>query len=429
MFGHNNHLVLKITRGCNLRCSYCYIENKEKYHDEAITIPVLEKIIDRLVYDRQKSLNINPIDITLHGGEPTYVGKEKLEKILSTLSRKLNEHSMNYQLSMMTNLTLIDDEMAEILKKYNVSVGFSFDGLEGNGLRTDKYDDNFYIEKMNLLQKYRLNFGPLMVVTTQNYNNGKIQKTLNFLKKRYGITDVKVNYAEDVNSPLDSYSDNFELNGKDFFNNAWLHYVEDFLDGKTQKVKEGNLERYLKKYIKDSIVESHTVVETGNCGVKFCGGGVKIVEVEPDGIINYCGRYSKAYKEARLGTVDDHEFLELKSYGRYFDFLKNKNKVITEAGCDTCNAKNICEYGCMAFYYSKYGKWGVRKDLVCSLFKEMHSYFEENKAKILNRYIDCYGFDKDAAYVDDSDFEEIGLKHVDGFKINYENNMLVLRRN
>ncbi|MFW6002584.1 MAG: hypothetical protein ACOCQD_04525, partial [archaeon] len=85
---------------------------------------------------------------------------------------------------------------------------------------------------------------------------------------------------------------------------------------------------------------------------------------------------------------DDDEFLDMQSYKRYVDFLELKDEVIRNTGCDQCPARYICDHGCMAFYYSKFGEWGVRTDLVCDLYIPMHSYLYKNREKIINKTIE-----------------------------------------
>ena len=380
MFGHINHLVLKVTRDCNLRCKYCYVKNKDSFRDEVITIDVVKKIIKRLIFDKKKNKDNMPVNITLHGGEPTKIGKDRLYEILEYISLTLKKEKIPFELSIQTNLTLIDEDIAAIFNKFNVGVGFSFDGLESNKLRTDINDD-FFIDKMRLLQRYKVSFGPLIVITKENYKS--IFTTLHYLKKEFNIEDVKLNYAEDI----DPNSDNqFELNGKEFFNNVWKKVIDDFIKNKTKRIHEPSVERIVRKFVYNQLTGEQDK-ETGNCGIKFCGGGMRVIEVEPSGDVFYCGRFSESYQDAKVGSVDESEFLDIQSYKRYIDFIKSKDDVIRKTGCDACPAKNICDYGCMAFHYSKKGEWGIRKDLVCDLYIPMHNYLYKHRNKIMKKII------------------------------------------
>lgn len=384
MFGHINHLVLKVTRGCNLSCGYCYIKNKESFDKESIELKTVHKIIDRLVSDKKKNKDKMPVNITLHGGEPTKIGRKKFYQIVEYIDHTLSKEEIPFLLSTQSNLTLIDENFAQVLNRFDVSIGFSFDGIGGNSLRTTKFNDDFFLDKMRMFRKYKVDFAPLIVITKENYD--KIFDTLDFLEKEFGIKNVRLNYAEDVITKKLSDSDNFEIKGSVFFEKIWKKVVDEFITDKIDNIYETNVERIIRKFVNYELLGKKDN-EQGNCGLDFCGGGVRIIEVEPDGNISYCGRYSQPFEEAHIGHVDDLEFLDMKSYGRYFDFIKNKDEVIRNTGCDVCPAKHICDHGCMAFYYSKFGKWGVREDLICDLYIPMHNYLYENREKIINKTI------------------------------------------
>jgi len=83
-------------------------------------------------------------------------------------------------------------------------------------------------------------------------------------------------------------------------------------------------------------------------------------------------------------NVRDKDFLALKQLSRYTDFIREKHQVILDAGCDTCIADGICDHGCMAFYYSKFGKWGIRTDLTCDIHKSFYKYCVINIVEIIN---------------------------------------------
>lgn len=384
MFGHINNLILKVTRDCNLRCEYCYLKNKNAFKDESISLKTIEKIVKRLVFDKKKNRNKTPVDITLHGGEPTKIGKDKLYSILELITDYLTREDIEFSISMQTNLTLVDEDLATILNKFGVRLGFSFDGIDSNKLRTKNFSDDFFIKKMKMLNKFNVGFRPLIVITKENYKT--IFNTLEFLEKEFSIHNIRLNFAEDVTTQKTSESDNFEINGKEFFENVWKKVIDDFITDKTDDLYETNVERIIRKFVFNQLTGEKDR-EQGNCGVKFCGGGIKVIEVEPDGYVHYCGRYDQSYDIAKVGHVTDKEFLDIQSYRRYIDFLKLKDEVIRNTGCDVCPAKHICDHGCMAFYYSKFGKWGVREDLVCDLYIPMHNYLYENRDKIINKIV------------------------------------------
>jgi len=82
---------------------------------------------------------------------------------------------------------------------------------------------------------------------------------------------------------------------------------------------------------------------------------------------------------------DNKEFLELKQISRYFSSVKTRHGLVSALDCDICEADNICDHGCMAFHYSKYGEFGIRDNLVCNIFKPLNKYIITHEKEIFER--------------------------------------------
>lgn len=423
MFGHINHLVLKVTKDCNLRCEYCYVKNKDAHRGEVIKFETLQDIIKRVAFDRIKTQNKEKVNITLHGGEPTIIGKKNLYKFFDFITSYLTEKEIPFALSTQTNLTLVDKEIAEIFNQFDVQVGFSFDGFGSNDLRLKNSSDEFFTNKIQLLKDNNVKCGALFVVTTENYKDKKVNNSANKMKEMFDMRP-KINYAEDIITDKTSESDNFEINGADFFGAYFKNEFEDFLSCKIDNLIDENSNKYLERFLNDMFLEYDSVNETGNCYMKWCGGGLRVIEVEPTGEIHYCGRYSEPFQASKIGTVWDEEFLDLKSYRRYIDMINIKSNLLKQYGCDSCRAKHICDYGCLAFHYSKFEKWGIREDLVCDYFKTMYDYFEKNKDRIIRR---IFGKNKKIEIKVKGPVVK-SLKKVGGFNTKFEKGKLTIEK-
>jgi radical SAM protein with 4Fe4S-binding SPASM domain len=276
----------------------------------------------------------------------------------------------------------MNEEYAQVLGKYCVSIGASFDGInKGNEGRTKTINQEKYEEKFKLMDKYGLQYGFLLVASESNIDY--IHESVEYLRDVYKINGVKINYAEDVNNV------GGEVSGKDFFEKAWKPFIDDYING--EKIIEDNLNEIIKRFIIQLLTYSNGFPKS-NCGLKICGGGINIIEMNPDGSIYLCGRYSEDYPVAYVMEVLDNDFLALKQYKKYIGFVKEKNKHLIDLKCDTCPADFICDHGCMAFHYSKYEKYGIRKNLVCEIFKPLQRYLTENAFGILKTY---YNLNKD----------------------------------
>lgn len=117
------------TTGCNLGCTYCY-ENPDRERSEewAQSQYDMEKIMEGLREFKKRYPDEAP---GLHGGEPLLMARDDIRRIFEWVNNNYEE-SPHIQ----TNATLIDEEVIQIFKEHNVSVGVSCDGpKELNRLR------------------------------------------------------------------------------------------------------------------------------------------------------------------------------------------------------------------------------------------------------------------------------------------------------
>jgi len=381
MFAQANMLVLKLTRDCNLRCEYCYIRHKDDYRGERIDFDLYKDIINRIIKDRLKAeTNNQKFSIIFHGGEPLLMDLDQLSRMFEYARKKFIENDVSHEFGIQSNLTLLTPDLCKLLHEYDVSVGMSFDGFaNGSFARSKILDDEFFKAKIALMDEYGVRWGPLLVANSSNYQ--KIVKSVDYLKREYDAKAIKVNYVEDVNT-IDQGS---EITGREFINNSFIPFITDFINGKP--MIESNTFMLLEKFFKHSLYVFEDTARS-NCYTKFCGGGISIVEMEPSGKVFLCGRYSENYEEAYIENARDKDFLDLIQIGKYIDFAYKKHKIILETGCDICPARHICDHGCMAFHMSKYGTYGIRKGLVCEIFKPTYDFLVKNESKIFRVFLE-----------------------------------------
>lgn len=115
-------VVWNCTNQCNLKCKHCYANSKKFKSEEELNTNEAKALIDDL-----SKLHI-PV-LLISGGEPLI--REDIFEIINYA----NKHNIRVTIS--TNGTLIDKEMAKDLKKYCVSyTGISLDGI---GSRHDDF--------------------------------------------------------------------------------------------------------------------------------------------------------------------------------------------------------------------------------------------------------------------------------------------------
>jgi radical SAM protein with 4Fe4S-binding SPASM domain len=361
--------------------------DKDKYRGETMNFELYKRVIDRIVEDKKTLLSEDPkvrFSLIFHGGEPVIIGYDLLAKMLEYAKVKFEQDSISYSFGIQTNMTLLTEDIVSLFHKYDCQIGASFDGIKkGNEGRSKIIDEEKFINKIEMVKSLGTPIGFLLVANKSNIDTA--MESRSYMLEKLNAKSTKMNYAEDVTV---ENSDN-EVTGEEFFIKILAPILEDFI--KNSNLYEDNLDQILNKFITENL-SSDNGYQHSNCGEKICGGGINIIELNPDGALYFCGRYSTEFKDAYIMNIEEKDFLALKQLKRYTDFVKEKHQAILDTGCDLCYADGICDHGCMAFHYSKYGKYGIRKELVCPIFKNVYKWLSGHQVEIIEALERKYKF-------------------------------------
>jgi len=378
MFRFTDLIIFRMTRDCNLNCKYCFMLEKEKYKDEIIDFELFKKIVLKIIQQRKTNNRNNQLHFILHGGELLLLGYKKLNEILEFITIKFKENNINYSLGCQTNATLLTEEIAQLFNKFNVNVGLSFDGINDSSRNNIKQE--VFESKFKILNDSNVKYSFIVVASKNNIENlNETKKYLDDLQENNKILGYKINYAEDMINPGECSL--IELSGKTIFEKVWKPTIEDFIQGK--KIIENNSMTLLEKTLVD-ILSNHENNSRSGCNNKWCGAGVSIIAIEPDGNINLCDRYSKDFDDIFIQHSLDNDFLGLNQLNEVIKYNLIKDKIYHD--CDTCFADYVCDHGCFAFHYSKYGEYGIDTRLVCDQYKDLYTFIQENIKEILESY-------------------------------------------
>lgn len=110
------NITLLLTMNCNLRCIYCY-EGAGIVSSKALSNNDY-KIIYKFIVKQLQLRNSKTLSICLFGGEPTIELKNS-RLFLKEIRNYCSENDINFITSIVTNGTLIDDDVIEILYENN----------------------------------------------------------------------------------------------------------------------------------------------------------------------------------------------------------------------------------------------------------------------------------------------------------------------
>lgn len=332
-------VVFRPTNACNLRCTYCYDKDNHQLSEKAISKKVTEtfqkeeeniiKALDILYQDEKYP------QIILHGGEPLLIETKVLDKFCENLKNK------GIDISIQTNGTLITDEVIELLKRYDISIGLSLDGSNEKQNYQRIYPDgnnsfNRVMTSLNKLKQEKIKFGIIMSVAKQHI--GVEQELYDFIGKNDLYCNIRPVFAscDELSSTIMT-----EEEFAQFFTNLFdIWFYDEDKKVSTHQILE--LYQTLKGQIDKNFFE-RGCNNSPNCFRNFISLDV----------------YSNLYACNRLYGIPEFYYGNLKKQ-KYIDIKEKIEKLIElrqkaiSKNCGDCEEFNRCNGGCPAESYDIY---------------------------------------------------------------------------
>lgn len=337
-------MYLLLTDGCNLRCDYCFEEAplipidfkpvlmSEETAKEAIDY--FDQLTDRYGRSNQKKI------IHLYGGEPL-LNKNVIKYVISHISNINKMRGFEkYEVVIVTNGILIDEDIAKLFSSHQVTVGISLDGPQDiNDIhRKSESKKSFQriINGYNILKKHGVQAGISATLTPAVVKN--FDRVLDFFIKDLGIQDG-------ISFNILHYSPTNPV-GADYFKDAAKCIIKAFTRFRMLGIYEERMMRKAEAFIGQKAMFA-------DCGVI----GNQIV-VAPDGKIGVCQDYVKP-RTYFNGSVFDKNYDPFKQ--KLFNGWDNRSPLFMDQ-CLDCDAIGICGGGCPASVELKTGsRWNIDK--------------------------------------------------------------------
>ena len=114
---------LSITEKCNLACPYCYVANRDQF----MTPETFDQTLEKIKYYTKRA-GCDGVHISYFGGEPL-LNWELVKYAIPKIKAK------GWSQTIVSNMTLITQEIVDFCKAYGVGFSWSFDGLGSNESR------------------------------------------------------------------------------------------------------------------------------------------------------------------------------------------------------------------------------------------------------------------------------------------------------
>ena len=352
-------LVLTLTTGCNLGCTYCYRED--------LTTPskatVMEESTARRAIDLllKESTGHERVNVVFFGGEPT-TRFASIRALVPYAEDKAQKLGKVVDFSLTTNASLLTDEMIGFFESHRFGISVSMDGDE-------ELHDRYRItiggkgtHKLVSKNVGRLLAGctsrPVGARVTLSGGNTDVARIYRHLHDKLGFAEVGFAPATASNdSPLG-------LDGAEMRTviNAMKALGREYTEAAKQGVRHGfsNMNQMMQD------------LYSGTRKTVPCGAGIGLLAVGAEGQLALCHRFTgtsfSTFGDVNAGIAQ-----------------KELSAFLTEAqtmhpACQGCSARSICAGGCYHESYVRHGDAMSPTFSHCDFIREW-----------LDFGIECYG--------------------------------------
>ena len=346
---------INVTQRCNLACKYCFV----KQQPMEIDYKTAKDAVD--FYAKNALDNLTTPTATFFGGEPML----RYDDIIKPIVEYIRGRYGDYDLSITTNGTLLNEERLKFLSDNSVSVLLSIDGDKAtqDKLRV-KHDGSGSFDDIpiDLYRKYypdetfRATLDPRNV--RDMYDNylfaeGKGYKSVTMIPNvlcEWSDTDIEL-----MKIGLDQIMDH--IVDKKSKNEPYATFAE--VDKK----------RDLYKKKSDVRSELRNLPACGTCGL----GGTRFASIGPSGDIYSCQEMTEnqEYKNFIIGNIYtgvDEE--RRKSIAGMFNVDRVKSE--DQEKCCSCDVKHICDGGCTINNFIKAGSVEIIPKVFCEWMSQTY---------------------------------------------------------
>lgn len=310
-----NNVQLKISNTCNMKCDYCYA-NKGNYgkKDSVMSLAVTNASIE---FINNKITNIKKI--SFFGGEP-FLNIQSMELFLKNIKNR------NILYSTVTNGTLLNSNVINLLKTYNLKFILSLDGFKEIHDFHRKFKNgrgSFEVIKRNLTRLSSQSIYPTMiegVYTRKSELEADKENISDWLYKNFNPKFIGLN---NVVTDVEEYKPK----------NETLQKLEDSVNLVFDKIEQQQY--FFVSYVYTII----TMIMDRKKSNYFCGAGLNSIFINEKGDIYPCQLFDEN-KEYYMGNVFNSNLKNYENTNYKLNSI-NRNKL---KKCEQC----ICSFWCTA---------------------------------------------------------------------------------
>lgn len=322
-----SNVYIVVTENCNFNCKYCFISKivQKDIPYKTMSYDVARKSVELLqrTYERQQT-NYDKT-ITFYGGEPL-LNIDTIRFFMEEIERiKMSDKywPQDVKFAIITNGSLITDEVLDTLKKYDIALSISFDIdkiAHSNRVSKDNQDSFKTIrQKIELCKKRNHPFSLSITISEDTIKNREtIIDEIKFINPAAIAFNMLI--PNECNTPTNTY----------------YEQATDFMIEAFKELREVGI-------FEDRIMRKVQAFEDGKVYLYDCcaSGGNQFV-IDPSGNIGICHAYLNDGKYFSDNICNkDFDFRE----NDQFHYWRNRTPLHMDQ-CKDCECIGICGGGC-----------------------------------------------------------------------------------
>ncbi len=350
-------IVVNITTGCNLRCKYCFADCGP-FKGEDMTEEVMDATIDSMLSMPQ----VKVITFEFQGGEAS-TNVPGMRKFIEKAEAAKSKYDKLVKYRTEINCVAVTQELIDLVKEFNVSVGVSLDGPK-------EMTDQTRVDINGVGAYDRIEQGIKKLRDSGIYIDGAVCT----------IGQHNVHYPRQLMEYFDSVGMNFKprpvnILGREKENHLTTkpgEWAECFKEMHQMKDKV-DVENFSVHIFEENV---YTPIRDYICLRYPCGAARELVSVNPNGDVFPCDGF-KGEPKFVMGNVLNEKIEDMLKKPEIVELRSRTYKSIEK--CSKCMFRGMCCSCC----YSAYGKFGsvYREDPHCVDRRQMYIYLMQSWLK------------------------------------------------
>jgi uncharacterized protein len=350
---------LHVTNGCNLRCSYCYLQKTKEDMSAAIGHKAIDAIFRSALKHRYQTIRLK------------YAGGEASLRMLSLIElhdyaiRLAQKHSITLEATILSNGVALTQRAIDLLRERHIAVTVSLDGLgdthdNQRPLISGKGSGRFVMRAIDRLLANEV--VPSITITVSQLNLAGLADIMRYILER------------DLPFSLNYYRENeFSRQRED------LRFSEEQMISAMRTLFTQIEEKLPPRSLLNSLLDKVAISSKHH---HACGVGKNYLVVDQHGGVAKC----QMEITNTVATVDVDDLLHMVQQ----DHSGVRGlRVEEKEGCRTCEWRNWCAGGCPITTYRATGRYDV-KSPNCRIYKALFPDVLRLEALRLLRYEDPF---------------------------------------